>query len=228
MTWTLAVRRGDDASPRAIELPESTATASPVHEFDLRRILIDQLGIDPADVDHVPTPELARLTGAMLREATQGAMDLLRSRAVIRRDIRTAVTMIDQDNDNPLDVCPDARGALTQMLGARGRGHLAPEEVLRTAFLEIQAHELALIAGMRAVLDDVMARINPAAVERSLAAPTGLAVLVGNRRARSWRRFVEIWEQVSCDADDEFEWRFGKPLSRAYQALLDGLQSPKG
>jgi predicted component of type VI protein secretion system len=80
---------------------------------------------------------------------------------------------------------------------------------------------------MRAALDDAMARIEPAAIERSLDAPGRFQAIVGNRKARLWQRYVKTWERVSRDTGDDFQQRFGEPFGRAYQAQLDALQSPK-
>ena len=207
--------------------PEPRPVAPRVDDSAVLDALLEGLGIAPADVAHLSGPELARLAGALLREATQGTMSVLRSRAMARREARMAMTMIEARDNNPLKFFPDADRALTQMLGARGRGYLAPDEALRAAYRDIQAHELALVAGMRAAFDDAMARIDPAAIERSLDAPAGLKALVGNRRARLWQRFVKMWEQVSRDAGDDFQQRFGEPFGRAYQAQLEALQFPK-
>ncbi|MEM5404003.1 type VI secretion system-associated FHA domain protein TagH [Paraburkholderia unamae] len=207
--------------------PQTRPAARRADDSVVLDALLEGLGIAPADVAHLSAPEVARLTGALLREATEGTMSVLRSRAVARREARMAMTMIEARDNNPLKFFPDADRALTQMLGARGRGYLAPDEALRAAYRDIQAHELALVAGMRAAFDDAMARIEPAAIERSLDAPAGLEALVGNRRARLWQRFVKTWEQVSRDAGDDFQQRFGEPFGRAYQAQLDALQFPK-
>jgi type VI secretion system FHA domain protein len=189
--------------------------------------LIDGLGIEPATVSHVEPADLARLAGAMLREATQGAMTALRSRAMTKRETRMAMTMIEERDNNPLKFFPDADQALAQMLGARANGYLPPQEAMRAAFRDIQAHELAMVAGMRAALAHAMARIDPGAIERALGAPTGLDALIGNRRARLWQRFVETWEHVARDAGDDLQRSFGEPFGRAYQAQLDALQSSK-
>ncbi len=227
--------------------PEKAVTAIPAHRLDAARAaapetrpaapraddsavldaLLEGLGIASADVAHLSAPEVARLAGALLREATQGTMSVLRSRAMARREARMAMTMIEARDNNPLKFFPDADRALTQMLGARGRGYLAPDEALRAAYRDIQAHELALVAGMRAAFDDAMARLDPDAIEGSLDAPSGLEALVGNRRARLWLRFVKTWEHVSRDAGDDFQQRFGEPFNRAYQAQIDALQFPK-
>ncbi|MEM5314909.1 type VI secretion system-associated FHA domain protein TagH [Paraburkholderia sp. JHI869] len=206
---------------------ETAAAAPRADDSAVLQALLEGLGIAAEDVAHLGAQEVARLTGALLREATQGTMSVLRSRAMARREARMAMTMIEARDNNPLKFFPDADRALTQMLGARGRGYLAPDEALRAAYRDIQAHELALVAGMRAAFDDAMGRIDPAAIERSLDAPAGLEALIGNRRARLWQRYVKTWEQVSRDAGDDFQQRFGEPFGRAYQAQLDALQFPK-
>ncbi|MEI5999924.1 type VI secretion system-associated FHA domain protein TagH [Paraburkholderia bengalensis] len=200
---------------------------TPQDEAALLDALLDGLGVERADVAHIAAPDLARLIGSMLRTATQGAMSVLRSRAMTKRETRMAMTMIEERDNNPLKFFPDAHRALTQMLGARGRGYLAPDEAMRAAFHDIQTHELALIAGMRAALDDAMARIEPAAIERSLDASGRFHAIVSNRKARLWQRYVKTWERVSRDTGDDFQQRFGEPFGRAYQAQLDALQSPK-
>jgi type VI secretion system protein len=238
-------RSRDDAMP-GLPPPdpgfESMPSRSPLHETHERRephaaahsdhaslfdALIEGLGIEPAAVSHVEPADFARLAGAMLREATQGAMAVLRSRAMTKRETRMAMTMIEERDNNPLKFFPDADRALAQMLGTRGNGYLPPQEAMRAAFRDIQAHELAMVAGMRAALAHAMERIDPQAIERSLDPPAGLDALIGNRRARLWQRFVETWEHVARDAGDDIQRSFGEPFGRAYQAQLDALQSSK-
>jgi type VI secretion system FHA domain protein len=144
-----------------------------------------------------------------------------------KRETRMAMTMIEERDNNPLKFFPDADRALAQMLGARGNGYLPPQEAMRAAFRDIQAHELAMVAGMRAALAHAMERIDPSAIERSLDAPSGFDALIGNRRARLWQRFVETWEHVARDAGDDLQRSFGEPFGRAYQAQLDALKSSK-
>lgn len=216
----------DEADDAAHDEADDAAD-TPQNEAALLDALLDGLGVERADVAHIAAPDLARLIGSMLRTATQGAMSVLRSRAMTKRETRMAMTMIEERDNNPLKFFPDADRALTQMLGARGRGYLAPDEAMRAAFHDIQTHELALIAGMRAALDDAMARIEPAAIERSLDAPGRFHAIVGNRKARLWQRYVKTWERVSRDTGDDFQQRFGEPFGRAYQAQLDALQFSK-
>jgi type VI secretion system FHA domain protein len=214
----------DHAAPHADHAHHAAPHADHAALLDA---LIEGLAIEPDAVSHVEPADLARLAGAMLREATQGAMAALRSRAMTKRETRMAMTMIEERDNNPLKFFPDPDRALAQMLGARDSGYLPPQEAMRAAFRDIQAHELAMVAGMRAALAHAMERVDPKAIERSLDPPGRLDALLGNRRARLWQRFVETWEHVARDAGDDLQRSFGEPFGRAYQAQLDALQSSK-
>jgi type VI secretion system protein len=185
--------------------------------------LLEGLGVDPSAVRHIAADDLARLVGGMLRVSVQGTMTALRSRSMAKRETRIAMTLIEERDNNPLKFFPDIDMALTQMLGARSAGYLAPEDALREAFHDIQAHELAVVAGMRAALEHAMSRIDPATIDKSVEQAKGIDALLGNRRARLWQRFVDTWEHVARDAGDDFQRTFGEPFSRAYQAQLDAL-----
>jgi FHA domain-containing protein/type VI secretion system protein len=241
MRWPSTFSVNTSASPIANAAPIATRAAEPLHPAAdanpeaspnltpdaATAALLEGLAIDPDTVRHIPAPELARLAGAMLREATQGAMSALRSRSMAKRETRIAMTLIEERDNNPLKFFPDVDAALTQMLASRGAGYLAPLDALRAAFHDIQAHELAVVAGMRAALAHAMARIEPAAIEKSLDAASGIDALLGNRRARLWQRYVDTWEHVARDAGDDFHRTFGEPFSRAYQAQLDALRADR-
>jgi type VI secretion system FHA domain protein len=203
--------------------PEPAAPIPDDNDSAILAALLDGLGIDVSTVRHIPASDLARLVGCMLRVATQGTMTALRSRSMAKRETRIAMTLIEERDNNPLKFFPDVDMALTQMLGARGAGYLAPEDAMQEAFHDIQAHELAVVAGMRAALEHAMSRIDPVTIDKSLDAAKGLDALLSNRRARLWQRFVDTWEHVARDAGDDFQRTFGEPFSRAYQAQLDAL-----
>ena len=203
--------------------PEPVAATPSTGDDATLTALLEGLGIDAGTVRHIAADDLARLVGGMLRVATQGTMTALRSRSMAKRETRIAMTLIEERDNNPLKFFPDVDMALTQMLGARGAGYLAPEDALQEAFHDIQTHELAVVAGMRAALEHAMSRIDPVTIDRSVQPAKGIDALLGNRRARLWQRFVDTWEDVARDAGDDFQRTFGEPFSRAYQAQLDAL-----
>lgn len=173
--------------------------------------------------------EVAELAGAMLREATSGTMNVLMARALTKRESRLDMTMISSQANNPLKFFPDADSALMQMMNASMPGYMAPQRAFANAFDDIRAHELALMAGMRAALAGVLKRFDPLAVEARLAEPTVMdKVLASNRKAKMWDRMVDLYGQLAREADDDFQRLFGEAFAQAYEEQVQRLrQTPR-
>ena len=169
--------------------------------------------------------EVAELAGAMLREATAGAMNVLMARALTKRESRLDMTMISSQANNPLKFFPDADSALMQMMNGTMPGYMAPQRAFANAFDDIRAHELAIMAGMRAALAGVLKRFDPQAIEARLAEPTVMdKVLASNRKAKMWDRMVDLYGQLAREADDDFQRLFGEAFSVAYEEQVQRLR----
>lgn len=202
-----------DGSANANANTNTTATLDPV-----LAALLEGLGLDPRQVDPRPAPELARLIGAMLREATQGAMTALRSRSTAKHETRIAMTMIESRDNNPLKFFPDADSALTQMLNGDSPAYMRPVKAMNASFDDLKAHELAVIAGMRAALGAVVQRFDPARVEQRRTTHGALDKwMPARRKARLWDRLVERYEDLARDADEDLQRLFGELFSKAYE-----------
>lgn len=65
--------------------------------------------------EHI-TPEMMFMVGQMLGASVQGCMDLLGSRAAAKQEVRMAVTLINEEANNPLKFLPTGASALAQDL----------------------------------------------------------------------------------------------------------------
>ena len=209
-------------APAAFAPVPATSTDSAV-----TRALVEGLGLDPSRAPNLPAPELARLIGVMLREALRGAMAVLRSRSMTKREARLDVTMIVARDNNPLKFFPDVDSALAQMLTGRGAGYLPPAEALERAFDDIESHELAVIVGMRAALAHVLGRFDPALIEAQLKEQGLLDKVLSNRKAKLWDRFVELQAGIAREAEDDFQKLFGEAFNDAYEAQIDALRNAR-
>ena len=134
--------------------------------------------------------EQAERIGALLRAMTAGTLELLTARMVAKRELGAAATQVRTRENNPLKFSPDVDAALSHLLGPAERGFLDPEAAVEEAFDDLRAHQVALLAGMRAALDSVMSRFDPAALEKRLAPGGALENLIpANRRARLWSNY---------------------------------------
>ena len=195
--------------PRA---PGAAAADDPVIQALLRGLGLSELNTKRS------AEEIAELAGAMLREATAGTMGVLMGRAMTKRESRLDMTMISAAANNPLKFFPDADSALTQMINGTMPGYMQPARAFANAFDDLKAHELAIMAGMRAALEGVLARFDPAAIEARLQVPTVMdKMLAANRKAKMWDRLVELYTQMAVEADSDFHRLFGEAFGKAYE-----------
>ncbi len=172
----------------------------------------------------VLTPTLMRLMGRLVHEATRGTVDLLVARAALKREIRAEVTMIVSRENNPLKFSPSAEVALGHLLSPPARGFMEPDKAMRDAYDDLRAHQFGFLAGMRAALEGILKRFDPATLESKLTETSILAsILPAKRKARMWDVFTELYGQISSEATDDFHELFGKEFLRAYNEYIDQL-----
>ena len=187
--------------------------------------LLTGLGIPDLHTSRSPT-ELAQLIGEMLRAATTGTMDVLMARALTKRESHIDMTMIGAYSNNPLKFFPDADSALTQMLGGDSPAYMRPVKAMNASFEDLKAHELAVIAGMRAALGAVVQRFDPARVEQRRTTHGALDKwMPARRKARLWDRLVERYEDLARDADEDLQRLFGELFSKAYEEQVARMRS---
>lgn len=172
------------------------------------------------------TPELMKLLGQIVREAAAGTVDLLVARAALKREVRAEATMIVARENNPLKFSPSAEAALQHLLAPQVRGFMAAAPAMRDAYNDLRAHQYGLMAGMRAALEGVLQRFDPASLEGQLTQHSGLkSLLPGSRKAAMWNVFIEHYGRIRAETEDDFHALFGKAFLKAYEehiAQLDG------
>ncbi|EHR71434.1 type VI secretion system FHA domain protein [Burkholderiales bacterium JOSHI_001] len=210
-------------APMAAAAADSHPAALPMMSGDLpaawREALLRGAGLDPATPVELNTATMERL-GALLRTTTDGTLELLRSRALAKRSIRAEGTLIAARSNNPLKFTPDAAEALAMLLAPKGLpGFMPPVPALQQAYDDLQIHQLAMLAGMRAALHDMVAKLGPQATEADEGPAQGLARHVPVLRdAALWRRHQGAYERMQGQLDDVFEATFGREFVKAYEA----------
>lgn len=171
------------------------------------------------------TPSLMFRCGALLRTSTRGTVDLLAARTALKREVRAEVTMIVARENNPLKFSPTVETALQHLLGPLEKGFTPPIAAVQDAFDDLRAHQIGVVAGMRAALEGVLARFDPEQLEAQLVPRTGLAgLLPANRQARLWASFEALHTQLASEAEDAFHELFGRAFLQAYEAHIDQLR----
>jgi len=175
------------------------------------------------------TPALMLLTGQLLRESLRGAVELLVARAALKREMRAEMTMIVARENNPLKFSPSVEVALQHLLSPPSPGFMAPAPAVRDAFNDLRAHQLGVMAGMKSALEGVLHRFDPQQLEAKLVHRSAISSLIpATRKARLWESFQQLFDQLSGEAQDDFNELFGKAFLQAYELQLDRLHDEPG
>jgi FHA domain-containing protein len=211
----------------AVLLKASKAEVSPAGSAEeLLAAFLEGAGV--ADLDRRTTTQLAfmRLVGQLLREATQGAYELLYARRTTKHELRVGQTVIAPKENNPLKFSPDAEAALRQLLLPPVRGFMTPVEAMRDAFDDLEAHQFGVIAGIRAALSTLLERFDPGELEKQLVSRSIIDSMVPlNRNARLWEVFKERYQRLRDEAEEDFHSIFGRAFVRAYEEQIERLRS---
>jgi FHA domain-containing protein len=215
------------ASPPRAQAPAASPAAKPTSAAPVARTadtdallaaFLKGAGVPNMAVPNGLTPEMMETMGALVYRATAGAMELIAARQITKREIRAEVTMIVAQGNNPLKFLPTPEAAIMQMLGPKMPGFMRTSEAMQDAFDDLAAHEVGVIAGMRAALAAVLKRFDPAVLEQRLGKGGLLDSLVPNaREGKLWNLFSERFQEIFREAEDDFQALFGKAFIEAYE-----------
>jgi len=183
-------------------------------QSELLEALLEGMGLS----DVQPQPQFDRETlrqlGHMFGMFSQGTVALLASRSILKRGVKADMTMVLDDANNPFKLLPSGKTVLMQMFGTRMPGFMPPAKSVRDALLDLQAHQLGMIAGIRAIIAALLASFDPEQLEES-AKREGVSSKLA-RKAALWDYFVRSYGKTSGEIDNDFHTLFGEAFLHAY------------
>ena len=134
--------------------------------------------------------------------------------------------MVAARDDNPLRLMDEPREAMDFLFepALRGEGFLEPVQAIADAADELRAHELALMAGMRAAILGAVRRFDPQVLGKAFEKSAG-GFTLGGRKAKMWDFFVTHQQKLSHEAQEDFNKVFGRDFMVAYEAQLRRLKA---
>lgn len=164
-------------------------------------------------------PEVMRTLGAVVRGAVGALRKQLGLRMLVRREGDGDMAAIRTKNNNPLKFALDDARAITALLKPPLPTFLSGPAAVEEASAELEAHMRATMFAMRSAAQQLLARVEPAALEKRL---TGGGVfdslLPARRKAALWDLFVE---QLRDIAGGQGGGGFDESFTRAFLAAYD-------
>ncbi|MDR2030971.1 MAG: type VI secretion system-associated FHA domain protein TagH [Azoarcus sp.] len=202
------------------------AAASPDAEA-LYKAFIEGLGIDlPGRA--VLDKTFMKMLGRMMRNYTEGTVDLIASRAIVKQDVRANVTLIAPERNNPLKFSSDGNVALLYLLGKPFPGFMEPVEAVRSTFADLRTHQIELVSDMRSAFSHVLQCFDPALIGNGDPA-RGLLdqAMPSRRKARLWDTYERYFSETQASVTHRFQSFFGAAFVKAYEDAMAALQSGK-
>ncbi|MDH2068754.1 type VI secretion system-associated FHA domain protein TagH [Pantoea sp. GD03673] len=202
----------------AVQPSTSSQSSGDALKGELLDALLEGMGLR----DLQPTPQFDREQmlqfGQMLSMFSQGTVALLSSRSILKRGVKADMTVILDDANNPFKLLPSGKTVLMQMFGSRMPGFMPPRQAVRDALIDLQAHQLGMIAGIRAIIASMLQSFNPEQLEEEArqAGSVSRIGLPGSRKAALWEHFVERYGETAGEIEDDFHTLFGEAFLHAY------------
>ena len=173
-------------------------------------------------------PDLMRVMGQLMHHAIEGTLKLVAMRTAAKQELRAQVTTIRAANNNPLKFAADPAAALMQLLQPPMRGFMMAPEAVRDVMDDLLGHNIGTMTGTRAALQGMLHRFEPARLEAKLAGNSVIdALLPMNRRARLWELYVQHYQRIQDDAQEDFHELFGRAFVKAYEEQLERLEAAR-
>lgn len=229
---------GDDetpptqAQPRPADPPAQAAPAAPAAaparaaspgDAGTARAFIEALGAGEVKIDDADLPETMLRLARVLNAMVTGLREILMTRTSMKEEFRIDRTMIGAAGNNPLKFSVTPEQALEAMVKPSSKGYLGAEAATEQALNDIKAHEIAMMTGMEAALKGVLKRLDPKALEESIAKKGGVGFLQ-NKKAKYWETYEAMYSEISDQAENAFHDLFAREFAAAYKSQLERLK----
>ena len=204
------------------DAPTLLATLPGVSQDKLIAALLEGMGLNNGHQTTI-TEEQMRVTGRMLSLFSQGTVALLSSRSILKRGVKAEMTMILDEANNPFKLLPSGKTVLMQMFGSQMPGFMPPEQAVRDALIDLQAHQLGMIAGIRAIIAAMLQSFNPQRLEEEARKDGVLPKMAFStgRKAALWDYFSRHYQRTAGEIEDDFHTLFGEAFLHAYDVEVN-------
>ena len=180
------------------------------------------LGIDLLALELTEREALALKAAHLLKHSIGGLQQTLWTRSELKNELRLARTVAPETRQNPLKSTHDAVEALGLLLAPHKPYQLSGEQVVRRAFRDVQAHQVALLSASRAAIRSSLEHFSPQQLtmrfERDGHQPW--LATSGSR----WRAFSRYHQALQQD-DDWCERLLARDFAQDYEEQIRLISS---
>ena len=114
--------------------------------------------------------------------------------------------------------------AMGHLFGGQRSGYLGAADAFDEGFKDIKAHQMAMLAGMRAAFEHMLEQFSPEVLEEHFEGGAKRGKLMGMaNKVRYWDLYKEMFNRITRDSDDNFRRLFGEEFASAYEAQMQKI-----
>jgi type VI secretion system FHA domain protein len=183
-------------------------------------------GIEIADDE---LPALFFNLGQFFRLTIEGLNDLLQARNSVKQGFHIpSHTMIGGGRLNPIKNMATEQ-AMAQLLVHKLPNCLGMPQALGEVFTDLQAHELAIMAGIQEALNFLVEEFDPHRLESRLSERMMIENLFPDiSKVRYWNEYVKFYASIADETKTNFQKLFGDSFASAYDQFVDKLAEKPG
>lgn len=181
------------------------------------RLLVEAMGLEASRLPPGTEHETLVTVGHVVRATVEGLTSVLRTRALIKGQLRLTQTTIQPGDNNPLKFAPKTQDALEQLFYRQSAEFLPPTEAVEEAFKDLRAHQAATVVAMKAAFHDLLERLEPEELEEKF--ERGLkrgGLLSGSHKSKYWDLYREIYQGIANNSDENFANIVGPKFSETF------------
>jgi len=185
------------------------------------------IGLTQVQLEPEAITGFMQTAGQVVREITQGFRQVLETRTNLKGEFRLEMTSMRPTENNPLKFSIDVTDSLNKLLFPP-KGYLPPVQAIQEATDDLQAHQMALLAGLRAALNSLVALFDPEALEKEFQkASTVDNLLPSIKKAKCWDAFKTRYSHAAADAENVFLRFLGDEFTIAYEQQIKRLKNTR-
>ena len=182
--------------------------------------LFAELGV-PLDGDPQTNAELCAEIGRTYVAMADAMRRMLETRAEVKRALGIVATEVEL-GANPLKTARDSTAAVDGLIRPLSSGFLSGEAAVEDTLESMQAHQYALVSGIKAALNKTLAEFDPETLEKRLTKRGMSSWLPGQRKAALWDAFTQNYDRFSEQAHENFRMLVGRELDSLYHRHRHG------
>ena len=221
-----ASRQQQGGGRRSKSSPTPIADRLNYQQIQGEDLLLTVLGVDTKYLSKEEKQKTVVEAMVVLREALNGVMGVLAARNAVKSEFRVNMTSIQTHENNPLKFSVSTKDALNNMFVRRDDAYLTSQESVSQAMKDISDHQLALLAGIKLGMKQLVKRFDPEILTRKFEKAGAKGGLMKNKSAVLWEKYLDYYENEVRN-DDFFDILFGHEFAQAYEEQLTKLKYSK-